>query len=74
MAFLMITPQGTLTQSFLSTREYQVLKLLAKGYTNRQIAALLFLRPGTVKMYVNKSYKKLKVHTKLQALRHAGLI
>ena len=38
----------------LSEREAEVLRLLARGLTNRQIAERLFLAEGTIKNYVSK--------------------
>jgi NarL family two-component system response regulator LiaR len=51
----------------LSSREVEVLGLLARGYTNRQIADELFLSTSTVKKHVHKIISKLGVSDRTQA-------
>jgi DNA-binding NarL/FixJ family response regulator len=51
----------------LTEREREVLRLLAEGLTNRQIAAQLFLAEGTVKNYVTSILQKLSVRDRTQA-------
>ncbi len=55
----------------LSEREQEILRLLAMGMSNREIAASLVLTIGTIKWYVNSIYGKLNVHTRLQAVTRA---
>ena len=43
----------------LSSREIEVLKLIAKGYTNEEIATDLVIAEGTVKNHVTNIYRKL---------------
>ncbi|MFS8524967.1 MAG: response regulator transcription factor [Limnochordales bacterium] len=43
----------------LSARELEVLCLIAKGYTNQEIARRLFISPHTVKNHVSRIYQKL---------------
>ncbi|HET6532004.1 MAG TPA: response regulator transcription factor [Actinoplanes sp.] len=61
----------------LTERELDVLRLLAGGYANREIAAALFLAEGTVKNHVSSVLFKLGVRDRtsavLRALRH-GLL
>ena len=54
--------------SKLSPREMEVLKLLAKGLSNKEIAARLGLVVGTIKIYVANIYSKLEVSDRTQAL------
>jgi len=58
----------------LSDRELEVLRLLAHGMTNADIAAKLFLSEGTVRNYVSSILSKLGVEDRTQAavfaLRH----
>ncbi len=52
----------------LSPREMEVLKLLAKGLSNKEIAARLGLVVGTIKIYVANIFSKLGVSDRTQAL------
>lgn len=52
----------------LSARELEVLNLLSKGFTNRDIAAQLFISPSTVKSHTLKIYEKLEVANRTQAI------
>jgi LuxR family maltose regulon positive regulatory protein len=61
----------------LSDRELQVLRLIAVGLTNKEIAHKLVLAVGTVKKHNNNIYGKLGVSRRAQAIRRAqelGLI
>ena len=66
------------TQTFeLSPRELEVLKLLADGATNREIADLLFISVGTVKNHVSSILGQLDLRDRIQAAifaRENGLI
>ena len=44
----------------LTPREVQVLQLMAKGYTNEEIAQVFVIAEGTVKNHVTNIYKKLQ--------------
>jgi DNA-binding CsgD family transcriptional regulator/tetratricopeptide (TPR) repeat protein len=57
--------------SGLTARETEVLKLLAEGLTNRQIAARLFISPKTVGAHMAHIYSKLGVHSRVEAARRA---
>jgi DNA-binding NarL/FixJ family response regulator len=58
----------------LSDRELDVLRLLADGSSNREIATALFLAEGTVKNHVTNVLAKLGVRDRTQAaLRARGL-
>jgi len=52
----------------LSGRELEVLRLIAEGLTNRQIATRLFLSLHTVKVHARNIYGKLNVHSRTQAV------
>jgi DNA-binding NarL/FixJ family response regulator len=54
----------------LSTREIEVMSLIAVGHTNGEIAAHLFLAEKTVKNHVRRIYSKLGVHTRPAAIAH----
>ncbi len=55
----------------LTTRETEVLALLANGLSNREIADQLVFSLGTVKWYVNQIYSKLGVGSRTQAVVRA---
>jgi LuxR family maltose regulon positive regulatory protein len=55
----------------LSQRELEILRLLAEGLSNRQIAARLVLAVGTVKAHVHTIYGKLGVRGRVQAIARA---
>lgn len=55
----------------LAEREIDVLRLLANGLSNREIAGQLFLAEGTVKNYVSSAMQKLSVRDRTQAALRA---
>src|SRR5581483_8882556 len=55
----------------LTERELEVLRLIAAGLSNRDIAARLVLALSTVKSYVNTIYGKLQVESRTQAVARA---
>jgi DNA-binding NarL/FixJ family response regulator len=56
-----------LTRPPLSHRERQTLALVVKGFTNRQIAAHLFLAESTVKTHLTSIFSKLGVGSRSEA-------
>jgi len=55
----------------LTERELEVLRLMAKGLSNREIGADLFITEGTVKAHVNNILSKLGVSDRTQAVTTA---
>ena len=55
----------------LTAQERRILGLLAEGFTNRQIAAQLFLAEKTVKNYVSNLLRKLGMERRTQAAVYA---
>ena len=55
----------------LSDREREVLDLIGRGATNREIASRLYLSPHTVKDHTSSLYRKLGVRNRAEAARRA---
>jgi DNA-binding NarL/FixJ family response regulator len=55
----------------LSPREAEVLKLVARGLTNAQIADDLFISPRTVERHLNSVYHKSGASSRVAAARFA---
>jgi LuxR family maltose regulon positive regulatory protein len=55
----------------LSERELEVLRLIAEGYSNQQVARELFISLGTVKAHTASIYRKLDVGSRTQAVAYA---
>lgn len=55
----------------LSNREYEVLQLLAKGYSNIEISEQLFLSVSTIKTHVSNLFFKMDVKNRIQATEKA---
>ena len=55
----------------LSAREREVLRLLANGMDNAQIARALAVAVSTVKAHINHIFGKLGVHSRLEAVLRA---
>jgi DNA-binding CsgD family transcriptional regulator len=70
------TPLPVLAEP-LSEREREVLRLLAQGLRNPEIARRLTVSDNTVKAHVKRIYRKLDVHDRIQAItraRELGLV
>ena len=52
----------------VTVRQKEVLDLLASGKTNKEIAAILGLTPGTVKMHTSRIFKLLNVSNRTEAV------
>ena len=57
-----------------TTREREVLELMASGATNREIADRLHLSPHTVKEHTSALYRKLEVRNRTEAVRRGQLL
>lgn len=52
----------------LTEREYDVLRLVARGLNSREIASQLFLSTNTVRSYMQSVLTKLDAHTRIEAI------
>jgi DNA-binding NarL/FixJ family response regulator len=57
----------------LTTRELEILRLAAQGYTNGRIARELWVAEQTVKFHLSNTYRKLGVANRTEATRYAHL-
>ena len=62
---------GAAGEARLSAQEAQVLTLSAKGFSFEEIARMLNVSRHTVMTYVKRSYRKLQVHSKTEAIYEA---
>lgn len=66
-----VTSPTTSRLESLTQREQDILRLVARGYSNKEIAAALHLTEGTVKGYVSTVLAKLEVADRTQAALYA---
>ncbi|MBW9148969.1 response regulator transcription factor [Clostridium sp. CM028] len=60
--------EAKLLNSFgLSEKETEIAKMLAQGFTNKQIASSLYISGGTVKNYVSNLYSKIGISDRTSA-------
>jgi DNA-binding NarL/FixJ family response regulator len=55
----------------LTPREIEIVRLVASGLRNKQIADKLTISEGTVKIHLHRSYEKLHVDSRVALLRYA---
>jgi LuxR family transcriptional regulator, maltose regulon positive regulatory protein len=70
-------PQQTATSAAaesLSAREGEILKLIAEGLSNKEIARNLAITPETVKSHVKHIFTKLNVEKRAQAVSRAQML
>lgn len=63
--------EGRKERDVLTTREREVLKLTAEGYTNNEIAEKLVISPKTVDTYRQRIMEKLNLHRRSELVRYA---
>lgn len=65
-------PSGSgMTTETLSSREIEVLRLLAWGHSNAEIAEQLHLSVRTIETYKTRSMEKLSLHNRVDIVRYA---
>lgn len=57
--------------NLLTEREKEIIKLVAEGNTNKEIAEAIFVSPRTVDTHRNNILKKLKLHNAVELTRFA---
>ena len=65
------SPEVVAKQSGLSEKEIGVLRELARGRSNKEIAGALFISEQTVKFHLRNIYRKLGITSRTEALRYA---
>ena len=68
-------PEPTAPEPFpagLSAREADLLRLVANGLTNAEVAEKLFLSSRTVDWHLGSIYRKLGLHSRTEAARFAS--
>jgi DNA-binding NarL/FixJ family response regulator len=58
----------------LTQRELQILQLVSRGLTVKQVATRLRLSPRTVETHISKAYRKLGVRNRVQAVSRAAAL
>ncbi|MDX2172088.1 MAG: response regulator transcription factor [Bacteroidota bacterium] len=59
------------TENHLSKREIEIIELIAKGMSYEEVANNTGISYGTVRKHIENIYKKLNVHSKLEAVNKA---
>ncbi|MFF1817502.1 response regulator [Kribbella sp. NPDC058245] len=65
-----LAPESAADDS-LTTRETEVLRLIARGLSNPEIAAQLFISEATVKTHINNTFAKIGARHRAEAVRYA---
>jgi DNA-binding NarL/FixJ family response regulator len=66
-----VSPPSLPAVDGLTSREVDVLRLIAEGLANREIAARLFVTEATVKSHINRLFAKTGVTHRAQAVQYA---
>ncbi len=66
--------EGILKQHGLTSRQFDVLSLIDKGYTNSDIAAALYVSESTVKSHITALFTQLAVKNRTSCLRTARML
>jgi len=66
-------PEAREASEILTPRELEVLELVVDGYSNAQLARILWVTEETVKFHLSNVYQKLEVTNRTEASRWAHL-
>jgi DNA-binding NarL/FixJ family response regulator len=66
-----LSPSPAAPPDGLTTRELEVLRLIASGLSNREIAGQLYVSEATVKSHINRIFAKTGVRDRAQAVQYA---
>ena len=66
-----LRPRSRCPSPRLTERELEVLRLVAQGLNNREIAKRLFISENTVKNHVRNILEKLQLHSRMEAVMYA---
>ena len=67
----MTKPQNREEGKAITSREMDILKLLARGLSNKEIASELSISEKTVKNHITSIFRKIKVEDRTQAVLYA---
>ena len=62
---------GRTAQNELSVRETEIIRLIARGMSNKEISSKLHLSEKTVKNHISRIFAKLNITARTQAAVHA---
>jgi DNA-binding NarL/FixJ family response regulator len=69
--------EGVRARNILTPREIEIVKMVAEGFGNREVAERLFISEGTVKTHLHTIYEKLGLKGRVQLVayvRENGLL
>jgi DNA-binding NarL/FixJ family response regulator len=69
--FARLAREGSEVRAALTPREYEILVLISRGLTMRQMGTRLGISPRTVETHVANLYRKLEVRSRVQAVSRA---
>jgi DNA-binding NarL/FixJ family response regulator len=67
------SPSASETPGGLTRRELEILRLVAEGHSNSQLARMLWVTEQTVKFHLSNVYRKIRVSNRTEASRWAQL-